>query len=227
MTHQPPLRQLTPLQTNFCSAFQPTPPDSTKTPHEDWQQSLSAGPETSSPRGILGYQWNLDTPPAQAMAAWAKQTSFAPGGRLIGQADAIDPAMLTPTPTTPTAGGSALERTTSRTATSAASYLCEHDGCGKEFKSKTDYSHHRRNHGLRPHECSSCPKSFVFRKDLNRHEKTHNPSVREFYCQIAGCPWAARGFQRRDHYVRHMRAHHRAAAPTPSDSSAAMSRSAS
>jgi hypothetical protein len=44
-------------------------------------------------------------------------------------------------------------------------------------------------------------------KDLRRHEKIHQPAEHKFLCDRPGCIFAKRGFARRDHLIRHQKAH--------------------
>lgn len=219
------MSHMTPLQTNVNSLYH-TPPMSAPSRPTIYQQSpmISLNDEgclTSIPQGNLGYQWPFATPPSMDINTWAQ-----------GTRDFVDPNRLTPiTPVTPVYGGS-LERTGSRTSrtsrTTAGPYICEHENCvgnGKEFRSKTEYSHHRRNHGERQHACTQCNKRFVFRKDLTRHYRVHTDQREYFGPVVEDCQWCAKGFQRKDHYERHMRTHtQKGEAVTPAPSSAALSR---
>jgi hypothetical protein len=91
--------------------------------------------------------------------------------------------------------------------------------CSSTFSLRTYLNQHRKVH-LRPYKCSHpfCKWSFQHRRDLTRHQKTHNVisgqdmQVRTgtfYYCEHVGCPWNVKGFQRQDNYQRHMRNKHR------------------
>lgn len=225
------MSHMTPIQTSVTATYQ-TPPLSAPSRSNIYaaqQHALATSPlisltdetcVTSFPHaGGQGYQWTFSTPPALDIDTWAQ-----------GTRDFVDPARLTPvTPTTPTYGGSNLERTASRTSktsrTTLGPYICDHEGCGKEFRSKTEFSHHKRNHGERHHVCCKCSKRFVFRKDLGRHEKVHTHERYHFGDVVEGCQWCVKGFQRKDHHKRHMKNHfQKGDVLTPAGSSAAMSR---
>ncbi|QIX00815.1 hypothetical protein AMS68_006332 [Peltaster fructicola] len=219
-------QQLTPIRTNF-DTYQ-TPPYSAPCYQQDGNPNdvsplltITDAMHRTQIHSSNGYQWPLDVAPAQQIDTWVGTSTY---GAQLGP-DFIDPAYLTPTtPVSHCSSGSGRSR--SHSIASATSYHCDHHGCGKDFKTKTEYTHHRRNHGDRNHACSHCSKRFVFRKDLNRHIKTHTPEQRYYFCQMVGCQWGERGFQRKDHYDRHMRTH----APrstgmlTPVTTSAPMSR---
>lgn len=81
--------------------------------------------------------------------------------------------------------------------------------CQKGFHTHDALRHHKRNHGKRTFVCDECDKAFLNPKDLRRHKKKHNkdPS-QKFYCSTFGCPYKEKGFQRKDHWQRHMSNQH-------------------
>lgn len=52
--------------------------------------------------------------------------------------------------------------------------------------------------------------AFQFEKDLIRHTLTHSedPNVRKYKCPSRACDYASKGFKRKDHFTRHVRAQH-------------------
>lgn len=84
---------------------------------------------------------------------------------------------------------------------------------------QSDYKHAYS----RPYHClhKGCEKSFVEKRSLARHLTASHPSVQTFFCPVAECRFAHKGFARRDSLSRHMgRSHHPNAeqliAPDPS-----------
>lgn len=49
--------------------------------------------------------------------------------------------------------------------------------------------------------------AFQFEKDLIRHTLTHNEE-RKYKCPSRSCDYAWKGFKRKDHFTRHVRAQH-------------------
>jgi hypothetical protein len=104
-------------------------------------------------------------------------------------------------------------QTTSQPPTSTASlgYLqCDHPGCRTTCPTRGALNHHIRYHtpaDRRPHQCSLCPQRFLHPREVRRHMSTHGIGPRHL-CPIPRCPWAIRGFGRRDHLLRHLRRFH-------------------
>jgi hypothetical protein len=71
----------------------------------------------------------------------------------------------------------------------------------------------------RPYACVQCLQRFHFPKDLDRHQKTHEPRVPKFFCHYDHCRFKTRGFTTKYSFDRHMATHYRA------DSGVQMSRS--
>ena len=106
---------------------------------------------------------------------------------------------------------------------SGGQHLCPHPNCCKTFDTRSELSHHHRNHVAsedRPHVCQLCSLEYLWPKDLNRHLKsqshrrkaqsntTQESSAGEtFYCPVIHCKFHQRGFPRRDNCVRHIQTH--------------------
>lgn len=91
------------------------------------------------------------------------------------------------------------------------------DVCRAGFDTKSDLTHHLRNHTpyeLRPHPCTTCGKRFPYAKDLKRHLVVHAKNV--IFCPHASCKHASKGFSRQDHYERHMTSQHAVDSARPS-----------
>lgn len=75
----------------------------------------------------------------------------------------------------------------------------------------TVYSRHQKTHmarSERPHKCESCTETFLYPKDLERHQQKHihEPSAKnQFQCRHPGC---GNLFSRRDNLLRHQRRQH-------------------
>ncbi|KAF2788908.1 hypothetical protein K505DRAFT_366057 [Melanomma pulvis-pyrius CBS 109.77] len=92
-------------------------------------------------------------------------------------------------------------------------FLCPHEGCEKAFDRSCDLRRHQKTHmdrSERPHKCLVCKEGFLYPKDRNRHERTHDQSSSPqgmLYCPVAGCN-NVDGFSRRDNLLRHKRTQH-------------------
>ncbi|XP_052864426.1 uncharacterized protein LOC128271035 [Anopheles cruzii] len=65
-------------------------------------------------------------------------------------------------------------------------YLCEVEGCDRQFKSSTAFQYHRLQHtGVRPHKCESCGKSFFTCSALKVHERLHS-GEKPYKCEQCG-----------------------------------------
>ncbi|KAF2684451.1 hypothetical protein K458DRAFT_31981 [Lentithecium fluviatile CBS 122367] len=93
-------------------------------------------------------------------------------------------------------------------------FPCPFDGCGKSYDRSCDLKRHQKTHmdrSERPHKCSVCNDGFLYPKDRDRHQRTHEASSSAqamLYCQVPGCP-KVNGFSRRDNLLRHQRKQHR------------------
>ena len=136
----------------------------------------------------------------ETMGQWNRETFQIVGAiPLQGQAP--------PTPTPSGRHGRRPSRAPSVTSTQAIAFIC--DICHKGFDKWHKLNHHSRWHDDPTHICESCGKRFVARKDLRRHEKTHKKEERHLFCNIMGCKYHQRGFQRPDHLKRHIERMHR------------------
>lgn len=195
-------QQLTRLQTTFD--YSPQTPYSApayhnNAPYNAAQVSPLVTITDATQQYSQGLQWHSQYPPTQDIATWTA-SSYHAGGRL-----SVDYNNNLLTPTSPNT--SQRSRSRSVSVTSAATYTCDHPDCNKIFKAKTEFTHHLRNHGPRNHACPYCSKKFIFKKDMARHARTHTPDNRSFFCDVEACQWAERGFQRKDHWRRHMLTH--------------------
>jgi len=95
-------------------------------------------------------------------------------------------------------------------APSANEWLCEHTNCGRAFAHQYELNRHKKYH-IKPHRCleRSCASqqvAFSLKKDLLRHQTTHNG--RRLYCPHGGCKHALggsrSGFSRKDNLRRHI-----------------------
>ena len=96
-------------------------------------------------------------------------------------------------------------------------FACPEQGCGREFDQRADLLRHQRTHtdmSERPHKCGQCDKSFLYPKDLKRHEATHLGDQDEekpsFHCPVTSCEYGpgGSGFSRKDGMLRHMKRFH-------------------
>jgi uncharacterized Zn-finger protein len=98
---------------------------------------------------------------------------------------------------------------------SEATYRCDYQGCERGFDQRADLLRHKRTHTCkyeRPHKCAQCRQSFLYPKDLKRHQATHLDvgDMPMFHCEVASCEYGPgkQGFSRKDGMVRHMRRFH-------------------
>jgi hypothetical protein len=98
---------------------------------------------------------------------------------------------------------------------SEATYRCEYQGCEREFDQRAELLRHKRTHTCkheRPYKCAQCRQSFLYPKDLKRHQATHLDvgDMPMFHCEVASCEYGPgrQGFSRKDGMVRHMRRFH-------------------
>lgn len=98
--------------------------------------------------------------------------------------------------------------------TGATSLSCR--SCGKKFDAQPDLAHHVRNHRHRTLVCNAprCAKTFLYHKDLKRHEKTHTDKETrmDYVCTISTCNKA---YTRQDNLRRHQRQDHPNYKPPP------------
>jgi len=96
-------------------------------------------------------------------------------------------------------------------------FACPEQGCAREFDQRADLLRHQRTHtdmSERPHRCGQCDKSFLYPKDLKRHEATHLGDQDEekpsFHCPVTSCEYGpgGSGFSRKDGMLRHMKRFH-------------------
>ncbi|OCK73596.1 hypothetical protein K432DRAFT_430505 [Lepidopterella palustris CBS 459.81] len=92
--------------------------------------------------------------------------------------------------------------------------------CTATFPDQASCNHHAKIHD-KPYQCDHllCDWSFRAKKDLRRHKQTHAAissvpglQFREgifHYCHHQSCPYAAKGFPRRDNLLRHIRNKHK------------------
>ncbi|KAM0718882.1 hypothetical protein Q7P37_005954 [Cladosporium fusiforme] len=90
---------------------------------------------------------------------------------------------------------------------SATTLSCEYPGCSQTFSSKSKLDHHVRWHGPKDKICLICGKGFVAIKDLKRHQTSHFPEENMFFCEVEGCPYSIKGFNRKDNWHRHRKLH--------------------
>ncbi|XP_050081807.1 uncharacterized protein LOC126569049 [Anopheles aquasalis] len=65
-------------------------------------------------------------------------------------------------------------------------YLCQVDGCGRQFNSNTAFQYHRLQHtGERPHKCTVCGKCFITCSALKVHERLHS-GEKPYKCDQCG-----------------------------------------
>ncbi|KAK7523595.1 hypothetical protein IWZ03DRAFT_355968 [Phyllosticta citriasiana] len=90
-------------------------------------------------------------------------------------------------------------------------FPCSFSDCDSVFDRQCDLDRHfRTSHTSasdRPHKCTygHCDASFVYPKDLRRHESTHSKASRKHPCPVDSCEWA---FSRKDNLQRHMKNKH-------------------
>jgi uncharacterized C2H2 Zn-finger protein len=57
--------------------------------------------------------------------------------------------------------------------------------------------------------CNTCDRQFTLRKDLERHKLSKHNDWAKWLCPISSCPFATRGFKRKDKAHQHIRTHQR------------------
>ena len=71
-------------------------------------------------------------------------------------------------------------------------YICEHEGCGKEYSTKFALRRHVHTHsGLKAFGCDLCGKRFSLEQYLQEHMYVHT-KAKPFVCGINGCTDAFR-----------------------------------
>lgn len=88
-----------------------------------------------------------------------------------------------------------------------SSFTCLSEGCGKTFNTRGKLNKHARYHMPGPLECPECGQRAHFKKDLERHMRTHT-GERPFKCPVEECPFHGLGFGREDHRERHLASQH-------------------
>ncbi|XP_035782598.1 uncharacterized protein LOC118461415 isoform X2 [Anopheles albimanus] len=75
---------------------------------------------------------------------------------------------------------------TGHSQTKTTKYLCQVDGCGRQFNSNTAFQYHRLQHtGERPHKCTVCGKCFITCSALKVHERLHS-GEKPYKCDQCG-----------------------------------------
>jgi uncharacterized Zn-finger protein len=85
-------------------------------------------------------------------------------------------------------------------------FVCEHEGCGKDFSSSKDLRRHEVVHTKHKKfvcEQDGCGKSYTQKSDLKRHSYTHSRQM-PHPCLVEGC---GKGFARSTALKRHMNTH--------------------
>jgi len=91
---------------------------------------------------------------------------------------------------------------------------CDYTGCGKYFPKRHELNRHRKYH-FKPYiclapSCRSHNKAFSLKKDLLRHQASHEGD--RYLCPHVGCRCAAggvfAGFPRPDNWRRHLKRQH-------------------
>ena len=168
---------------------------SSSTPHD--------GPNTRFEPDRLLPHLSLPSEPARAlqmgdMARWQERVYAPPG---------TEDVLHLPKPPPVT------RHQRSASTTSPSTYVCPR--CRKSHARKSDLDHHLRYHASGTHGCGHCTKTFHFPKDLRRHEKIHSGD-RGLFCDVTGCKFQIKGFQRQDHLNRHRTTKHpELGAPNP------------
>lgn len=80
-------------------------------------------------------------------------------------------------------------RTNPRNGKTFIVYICTHDDCNKEFLRTWNFLDHARAHkGIRPYQCSYCPKSFTqkgnFKKHLTQHAFRNISERKKYKCEF-------------------------------------------
>lgn len=88
-------------------------------------------------------------------------------------------------------------RKNSKTGKMYIAYVCQHEGCGKEFLRTWNLLDHVRMHqGVKPFICEYCSKTFTQRGNLKKHLfKHYNPSIqsrRRFTCKFCSSKFTER-----------------------------------
>ena len=84
-------------------------------------------------------------------------------------------------------------------------YVCDYEGCDKEFASKQTWINHRYNY----HQCKlrcthpGCDFTTTYNATLKRHEIKHS-NDRPFVCEVEGC---GKRFKRVRNYTKHLDIH--------------------
>ena len=82
-------------------------------------------------------------------------------------------------------------------------FVCEHIGCGLEFKERKAFKRHKQTHGAPQFKCEweDCSAAFVEMKEFNRHMNRHKGV---FKCDFDGCQYRGpTNSQLRQHVIRH------------------------
>ncbi|XP_049535007.1 uncharacterized protein LOC125950774 isoform X1 [Anopheles darlingi] len=76
--------------------------------------------------------------------------------------------------------------TTGNNQSKSTKYLCQVDGCGRQFNSNTAFQYHRLQHtGERPYKCAVCGKCFITCSALKVHERLHS-GEKPYKCDQCG-----------------------------------------
>lgn len=192
-----------------------SPSMATSLPHPDYGRSSQVDQAPTTTFQPWGDEGSSSALPTEDIPAWVNDVHnlLHPNDMPVSPSNykgkGKGRALETPSQRSKHSGRSRRSRRSARSEPSSDRHACDFEGCKMSFPTKGKLKQHARKHEPPTCKCPLCKKMFTYNKDVKRHLKTKKHwDQRDLFCHHANCPYHYKGFQRRDHLVRHLENFH-------------------